>query len=260
MQHTWMTVFGIVFIFFMTSLGSAVVYCFKEKVAPRTNLLFLGFSAGIMAAASIWSLLLPALDGAIERLEKYNVFIVCFGFLCGCAFLRATDAFLTHFCQNDGGMVEMNCAKAIKLFLAVTLHNIPEGLAVGFAFGLATAVGDVAFVAALALAIGIGIQNLPEGAAVALPLKTAFGNKNKAFLYGVGSGAVEPIFAAIGYFLAAQLQWLQPWFLSFSAGAMIFVVIDELVPELKTSERSSVGTWAFVLGFILMMSLDVVLG
>ena len=148
-----------------------------------------------------------------------------------------------------------------KLFLAVTIHNIPEGLAVGLAFGGAAASGEyAAFVAALGLAIGMAVQNFPEGAAVSLPMKNAVGSRTKAFLYGAASGAVEPVFALLGYFLAANLSAAQPWFLSFAAGAMIFVVAEDLIPAANVSSHPHLGTWGVMVGFAIMMSLDVALG
>lgn len=147
------------------------------------------------------------------------------------------------------------------MFLAVTIHNIPEGLAVGFAFGAAAATGEYsAYISALALAIGIAIQNFPEGAAVALPMKSATQSRGKAFLFGTASGAVEPVFAIVGFFLASSLTMLQPWFLAFAAGAMIFVVVEDLIPDAHLSEHPHFGTWGAMLGFAVMMALDVALG
>ena len=147
------------------------------------------------------------------------------------------------------------------MFLAVTIHNIPEGLAVGFAFGAAATLGSTAgFVSALGLAVGMAIQNFPEGAAISLPMHHATGSKHKAFLFGAASGFVEPVSAVLGYFLASALTVLQPWFLAFSAGAMIFVVAEDLIPDAKLDEHSHVGTWGVMLGFVVMMILDVALG
>ena len=157
--------------------------------------------------------------------------------------------------------VKSNLSKTTKLFLAVTIHNVPEGLAVGFAFGGAALIGTkAAFLGALALAIGLGIQNFPEGAALSLPMEAETKNKNKAFLFGAASGVVEPISAVIGYFLATVLTTLQPWLLSFAAGAMIFVVVEDLIPEAKLDEHSHLGTWAVMIGFVVMMVLDIALG
>ena len=144
------------------------------------------------------------------------------------------------------------------MFLAVTAHNVPEGLAVGFAFGRAQRAGGI--LSALWLAIGIGVQNFPEGAAVALPVKQELNSSKKAFLYGMASGAVEPVFAALGYFLAAHLTWIQPWALAFSAGAMIYVVAEELLPQAQTPLLRKVGAWGVMIGFLVMMTLDVAFG
>ena len=166
-----------------------------------------------------------------------------------------------HKGTNEEEGLKSHLNKSAKLFLAVTIHNIPEGLAVGFAFGAAAALGEEgAFVSALGLAVGMAIQNFPEGAAVSLPMKTATGSRSKAFLYGMGSGAVEPVFAVVGYFLAANLTAAQPWFLAFAAGAMIFVVVEDLIPDAHLSEHPHFGTWGAMLGFAVMMALDVALG
>jgi ZIP family zinc transporter len=149
----------------------------------------------------------------------------------------------------------------MKLFFAVTLHNIPEGLALGFAFGAAAVSGDTAaYISALGLAIGIGIQNFPEGAAISLPMRQVTGNSKKAFLFGMGSGVVEPLSAIVGFLLASHLIVLQPWLLAFSAGAMLFVVAEDLIPDANLSENPHTGTWGFMIGFIIMMILDVALG
>ena len=154
--------------------------------------------------------------------------------------------------------VKMN--KVMRLFLAVTLHNIPEGLAVGFALGSASVVGEsTAILSALGLAIGISIQNFAEGAAIALPIKATSGSSHKAFLFGSLSGLVEPICAVVGYLLASFIQVLQPWLLAFAAGAMIFVVVEDLIPDAQSSGHSHIGTWSAMLGFVIMMIMDVVL-
>lgn len=155
----------------------------------------------------------------------------------------------------------MALKKPMKMFLAVTIHNIPEGLAVGFAFGAASVIGEKsAYLAALGLAVGMAIQNFPEGAAVSLPMKTVTGSKLKAFAYGTFSGAVEPVFALIGYMLASEIEILQPWLLAFAAGAMIFVVVEDLIPDSKMEEHPHLGTWGIMGGFVIMMILDVALG
>ena len=254
MNYTAITVFGIGFIFLMTTLGAALVYCFKTQMPEKLQSALFGFAAGVMTAASVWSLLLPALSEAETAWGSLAFVPVTIGFLLGGALIVGFDRALS-FRKNE------ECGRAKKLFLSVTLHNIPEGLAVGFAFGAAQSVGTAAaYIAALGLAVGVGVQNLPEGAAVSLPMQTALQSKHKAFLYGAWSAVVEPIFAVIGYFFAAYLQVLQPWLLAFSAGAMIFVVSEELLPETKRDIKSSIGAWGVMLGFALMMILDVALG
>lgn len=262
MNHTIFTVIGIAVIFLATTLGSALVFFFKKDISERVNTLFLGFAAGIMTAASVWSLLIPAMEGA-EDWGTWSFVPAVAGFILGGLFLVLLDKVIPHFhsgtSEEEGPHTALS--KSAKMFLAVTIHNIPEGLAVGFAFGAAAAEGtDAAFLVALGLAIGIAVQNFPEGAAVSLPLKRSTGSAGKAFLYGMGSGAVEPVFAVIGYFLAAALSAAQPWLLAFAAGAMIFVVAEDLIPDAKLLRHPHLGTWGVMIGFALMMVLDVALG
>jgi ZIP family zinc transporter len=262
MSNTFMVIFGISIIFVMNTLGSALVYFFKKEISGKVNTLFLGFASGIMIAASIWSLLLPSIEGS-ENLGKFNFLPAAVGFILGGFFLVLLDKVVPH--MHGGTNLEegphTSLKKSTKLFLAVTIHNIPEGLAVGFAFGAAATLGEhAAYIAAMGLAIGIGIQNFPEGAAISLPMQGVTGNKNRAFLYGMGSGAVEPVSAIIGYFLAAYIAVLQPWLLAFAAGAMIFVVAEDLIPDAQLSHNSHLGTWGVMAGFVVMMILDVALG
>lgn len=262
MTHTFSTIFGICFIFIMTTLGAALVYCFRKGISEKVNSIFLGFASGIMIAASVWSLLIPSMDMS-EEWGKLSFLPAAIGFLLGGLFLVILDEAVPHLHQGtkceEGPHSRLK--KSTKLFLAVTMHNIPEGLSVGFAFGAAASVGsDAAFLAALGLAVGIGIQNFPEGAAVALPMKMATGSSNRSFLMGMGSGAVEPVAAVLGYFLAAQMQALQPWLLSFAAGAMIFVIAEDLIPSMKLDNKSHAAVWGLMFGFVLMMALDVALG
>lgn len=262
MNKTLLVVIGFFIVFAMTTAGSSLVFFFKKDISPKINTLFLGFASGIMIAASVWSLLIPAMEGA-DNLGKLNFLPAAVGFIIGGLFLVLLDKVVPHFHKgtNEDEGPHVSLKKSSKMFLAVTIHNIPEGLAVGFAFGAAAATGDAAaYTAALGLAIGIGIQNFPEGAAVALPMKGAVGSSGKAFLYGMGSGAVEPLFAIIGYFMAAYLSVLQPWFLAFAAGAMIFVVAEDLIPDAKLTEHPHLGTWGVMIGFAVMMVLDVALG
>ena len=263
MSNTAMTILGFSIIFVMTTLGALLVFFFKKEISPKANTLFLGFASGVMIAASVWSLLIPSIEGAAEGFGALSFIPAAGGFLLGGLFLVLIDRVIPHLHKgtNEEEGPHVAWKKSSKLFLAVTIHNIPEGLAVGFAFGAAAASGQTAaYIAALGLAIGIGIQNLPEGAAVALPMRGVTGSRPKAFLYGMGSGAVEPVFAIVGYFLAASLAAAQPWFLAFAAGAMIFVVAEDLIPDAKLTEHPHLGTWGVMVGFVLMMILDVALG
>ena len=263
MNQTVIAAVGIGFIFLMTALGSALVFFFKKEISPKVNTLFLGFASGIMVAASVWSLLIPALEDAAESWGSWSFVPAAAGFLLGGLFLVLLDKLVPHVHSgtNEEEGPRTSLKKSTKLFLAVTIHNIPEGLAVGFAFGGALAGGESAgILAALGLALGIGIQNFPEGAAVSLPMKTVTGSSGKAFLYGLGSGTVEPLAAVIGLLLASALTSIMPWLLSFAAGAMIFVVVEDLIPDAKLAEHPHLGTWGAMAGFALMMILDVALG
>ncbi len=252
MNFALLTVFGFLFVFLTTVLGAALVYCIKKEISPKLYALVFGFSAGIMTAASVWSLLIPALESAKEWVGNSSFLPVALAFLFGGALIVSFE-FLTK--EDEAHSADI--LRARKLFLSMTLHNVPEGLAVGFAFGAAHLAGTAAaYIAALGLALGIGFQNLPEGAAVALPMKTALKSKSKAFLYGVCSAVVEPVFALLGYIFIGYLKPLQPWLLAFSAGAMLFVVVDELLPPTKL-EKGSFGAWGFMIGFVGMMILDV---
>ena len=262
MNETGIAAIGIALIFLMTTAGSALVFFFKKDISAKVNAAFLGFASGVMVAASVFGLLVPAMEQA-ENFGKFNWVPAAVGFLAGGAFLIVLDKIVPH--AHEGGEHEHGVHAALKkptkMFLAVTIHNIPEGLAVGFAFGAALAGGEMSSVsAALGLAIGIGIQNFPEGAAVSLPMKNATGSRSKAFWYGTASGAVEPIFALIGLFLAAFLSSAMPWLLSFAAGAMIFVVAEDLIPDAKLEKSPYIGGIGVMLGFTLMMILDVALG
>lgn len=262
MSNTAMTILGFSLIFAATTAGSSLVFFFKKNLSPKFNTVFLGFAAGVMIAASVWSLLIPSIEGSKDY-GVWQIMPAVVGFLLGGLFLVAVDKLVPHIHKgtNEEEGLHSHLNKYTKLFLAVTIHNIPEGLAVGFSFGVAAALGEPEpFVAALGLAIGIAIQNFPEGAAVSLPMKSAVGSRSKAFLFGTASGIVEPIFAVVGYFLATHLTMAQPWFLSFAAGAMIFVVAEDLIPDAKLAEHPHLGTWAVMVGFVLMMALDVVLG
>lgn len=257
------TFFGFLIIFLATTAGSAMVYFFKRDIPKRTNAVILGFAAGVMIAASVWSLLIPSIEVAETTFGSWSWMPATIGFLLGGLFLVLLDHVLPHFHigtgHEEGPHVKVH--KSTKLFLAVTIHNIPEGLAVGLAFGAAAVSGEPgAYYAALGLALGMAIQNFPEGAAIALPMKVATRSKHKAFLFGMSSGAVEPVAAVVGYILASEVAVLHPWMLGFAAGAMIFVVAEDLIPDSNISEYPHAGTWGVMLGFVLMMVLDVALG
>ena len=243
---------GTGFTFLMTTLGAAMVFCFAGEPTPRFQRTLLGFAAGVMTAASVWSLLLPA----IEQAPAYGLpgwLPPARGMLLGVVFLAALDALLPHLRAGRSTASE-GWRQSTLLMTAITLHNVPEGMAVGLAFALAAQGEGMAGAAALAL--GIGIQNFPEGAAVALPLRQSGRSRGRAFLGGVLSGGVEPVFGVLAVLVAAGVTPLMPWFLSFAAGAMLYVVVEELVPQ----AHSRAGTCGFVIGFLVMMVLDVALG
>ncbi len=262
MYNVLLTIFGFALIFAATTLGAALVFFFKKEISNKTNVLFLGFASGIMIAASIWSLIIPSIEGAGDY-GSWNFVPAVVGFLLGGLFFVFLDKVAPQLYAGGNNQEDFksDIKKPVKMFIAMTIHNIPEGLAVGFAFGAAAAYGtQSATLSALGLAVGIAIQNFPEGAAVSLPLQRATGSKSKSFLFGMASGAVEPVAAVIGYFLASSLIKAQPWLLSFAAGAMIFVVAEDLIPEAKTDNNSHLGTWGVMFGFAIMMALDVALG
>lgn len=243
----------------MTTLGSMIVFFFKRPIKDKTKSLMLGFASGLMIATSVWSLLMPS----IAQSQSYGVWSflpATIGVLLGGLFLVLLDKFVPWVLSSkkeERGPLD----KSKKLFLAVTLHNIPEGLAVGLAFGGAIVSGQSsAFLSALWLAIGIGIQNFPEGSAIALTIKEVSGSGKRGFWYGFFSGVIEPIVAVLGIFLATIISSVMPWLLSFAAGAMIYVVVEELMPEIKVADKGKIGSWGFIVGFVLMMVLDVAFG
>ena len=239
---------GTGFTFLMTTLGAAMVFFFSGEPQPRFQKAMLGFAAGVMTAASVWSLLLPSIQQASEG-GGPGWLPAAAGMLLGVAFLAALDSLLPYL---RGGSRQSR--QDTLLMTAITLHNVPEGMAVGLAFALAS--GGENLAGAAALALGIGIQNFPEGAAIALPLRQEGQSRRRAFAVGVASGSVEPVFGVLVVLAAAWAQPLMPWFLSFAAGAMLYVVVEELVPQ----AHSRAGTCGFVTGFLIMMVLDVALG
>ncbi len=248
-------------IFLATTLGSSFVFFFKKSFGPKTNNAILGFAGGIMISASIFGLILPSIEESKTILPNVSWLPPIAGFLLGGILLWIMDKTIPHFHQSSGieEGKEASISKNFKFFLAVTIHNIPEGLSVGFACGLALKGGTSdLFYSALSLAIGIAIQNIPEGAAVSIPMLGEGEKKGKAFLFGTLSGAVEPIFGIVGLFLA-QLAVITPWLLSFAAGAMFYVTLDEILPESRKGGYEHYGLWSFMIGFALMMALEITL-
>ena len=238
---------GTLFPFLMTTLGAALVFLFQGDRKDRTQQVCMGFAAGVMSAAAVFSMILPAM-----RQNEGGWLIVTLGFMLGAAMIAGVDALMCRIrrIQNASD----SARKRLMMVAAITLHNIPEGMAVGLAFALAADGESLA--GAFALALGIGVQNFPEGAAVALPVYQSGKSKRRAFWTGVLSGAVEPLFGALVVLAAAGIHALMPWLLSFAAGAMLYVVAEELLP--RAGGRR--GTCGFLVGFLLMMILDVALG
>ena len=243
----------------MTALGAAVVFLFRHRSSPALHRVMLGFAAGVMIAASMWSLLIPAIEEA-QAMGMPGWLPAAGGSVLGIGFLLAMDALLPHL-TPESFHLHNSPSRTALLVLAVTLHNIPEGMAVGVSFALAAQSGDPALLtAATALAMGVGIQNFPEGAAISLPLRQEGMGRFRAFLMGAASGLVEPVFALLTVLMAGTVEPLLPWLLSFAAGAMLYVVVEELIPEANLSQGGHSGTLGVMAGFLLMMILDVALG
>lgn len=254
---------GTMFTFLMTALGAATVFFFRREITPAIQRLFLGFAAGVMIAASVWSLLIPAIEDA-QAAGIPGYIPAAGGFILGVAFLLLLDQALPNLHHDDPHAPKSKRSKRTALLMvAMTLHNVPEGMAVGLAFAQAARhqSGTLLWLSAAgALALGIGIQNFPEGAAIALPLRQEGNSRTRAFMEGCLSGVVEPIFGVLAAIVAGGVAPLMPWFLSFAAGAMMVVVVEELIPEAQLEEGSHAGTYAVMFGFLLMMVLDVALG
>ncbi len=254
-------VLGLMIPFIGTTAGAGCVFFLKNAIRPSVQKALLGFASGVMVAASVWSLLIPAMDmsGGMGRLAFVPAAV---GFLLGIGFLLALDRLIPHLhldCEEPEGP-KKNLRKSTMLVLAVTLHNIPEGMAVGVALaGILSESGQITLAGALALSLGIAIQNFPEGAIISLPLKEAAG-RGKAFLYGLLSGVVEPMGGALMLLLSGFLGPALPYLLAFAAGAMVYVVVEELIPESAQGDHSNIGTIGFAVGFVCMMILDVALG
>ena len=253
---------GLAIPFIGTTLGSGMVFLMKNKINNKIEKFLLGFASGVMIAASVWSLLIPS----IEMAKNQNVaewIPATVGFLLGIIFLLILDSVIPHLHLNTDKPegIKAKVQKTTMMVLAVTLHNIPEGMAVGVVFAGAIAQNTgITMAGAIALAIGIAIQNFPEGAIISMPLKSEGMSKSKAFLYGTLSGIVEPIGAIITIALTNLVVPILPYFLSFAAGAMIYVVVEELIPESQNGEHSNIGTIGVAIGFVIMMILDVALG
>ena len=252
---------GTMFTFLATALGAATVYFFKKDIPQNIQRAFLGFAAGVMIAASVWSLLIPAMEMAAENGQN-EWLPAAGGFVLGAAFLLLLDRVLPHLHagSDEPEGLRSSFSRTTMLVLAVTLHNIPEGLAVGLAFGLAGESSAISLSGAIALSLGMALQNFPEGAAISLPLKKEGLSNNRSFLLGALSGVVEPIAGVTGVLIAGSIVGIMPWFLAFAAGAMIYVVVEELIPEAQLGEHSHAGTASVMSGFLVMMLLDVVLG
>ena len=255
-------VYGLLIPFLGTALGAVMVFFLKNNIKQSVEKLLLGFASGVMIAASVWSLLIPAIEMSEEQ-GKIGWLAPAVGFLLGMVFLLVLDSVVPHMHldKEKPEGVKSKLKKTTMLVLAVTLHNIPEGMAVGVTFaGAILGNSGITMTGAFALAIGIAIQNFPEGAIISMPLKSEGVSKGKAFLYGAISGIVEPIAAIITILLTELVVPILPYLLSFAAGAMIYVVVEELIPESQMGEHSNVGTVGVALGFVIMMILDVALG
>ena len=256
------TLYGILIPFIGTSLGAACVLFMKNSLNPLVERALIGFAAGVMVAASIWSLLIPSMEQA-AKLGNWAFVPAVIGFWLGILFLLFLDQTVPHMHVNsdEAEGPKSRLQKTTMLVLAVTLHNIPEGCAVGIVYaGWRSGNTEITALGALALSLGIAIQNFPEGAIISLPLRAEGMGKGKALFYGILSGAVEPAAAVVTILLAQQILPALPYFLSFAAGAMMYVVVEELIPEMSAGKHSNIGTVLFAAGFTLMMALDVALG
>jgi ZIP family zinc transporter len=255
-------IIGLLIPFLGTTLGSGMVFLMKNTMNKKVEKILLGFASGVMIAASVWSLLIPSINMAEEQ-GKVAWIPAVIGFLLGIVFLLTLDSLIPHLhLETDKPEgIKSKLKKTTMMVLAVTLHNIPEGMAVGVTFaGAIIGNAGITMAGAFALAIGIAIQNFPEGAIISMPLKSEGMTKSKAFLYGTLSGIVEPIGAVITILLTNAVVPILPYLLSFAAGAMLYVVVEELIPESQAGEHSNIGTIGVAIGFAIMMILDVSLG
>lgn len=257
-----MVFYGILIPFLGTVLGAACVFFMRGAMGDSLQRALSGFAAGVMVAASIWSLLIPAIDQS-AHMGQLSFIPAAVGFWIGILFLLLLDHLIPHLHRNAQSAEgpESTLQKSTMLLLAVTLHNIPEGMAVGVVYaGYLSGSTQITLMGALALSIGIAIQNFPEGAIISMPLRSEGMKKSKAFLGGALSGVVEPVGAILTILAASSIVPLLPYFLSFAAGAMLYVVVEELIPEMSAGKHSNIGTVFFAVGFSVMMILDVALG
>jgi len=258
----WNVTAGILIPFLGTALGAGMVFLLKKEMNELLQKVLLGFASGVMIAASVWSLLIPAIEMAEEK-GIITWMPAAAGFMGGILFLLVLDSIIPHLHleKNRSEGVPSRLKKTTKLVLAVTLHNIPEGMAVGVTFaGLVAGNELISLSGALALSFGIAIQNFPEGAIISMPLKSEGMSKPKAFLYGALSGIVEPAAAVLTILLMEVMEPVLPYLLSFAAGAMIYVVVEELIPETQSGKHTNLGIVGVAVGFVLMMIMDVALG
>ena len=252
---------GLLIPFLGTALGSGCVFFMRRELSQSLQKALSGFAAGVMVAASVWSLLIPAMEQA-SNMGGWAFLPAFVGFWLGVLFLLLLDHVIPHLHRNAGQAEgpKSKLARTTMMVLAVTLHNVPEGMAVGVVYaGLISGSGEITAGGALALALGIAIQNFPEGAIISMPLHAEGADKGKSFLYGVLSGAVEPVFGFVTVLAAGLIVPAMPYLLSFAAGAMLYVVVEELIPDMAQGRHSHVGVLMFALGFSLMMALDVAL-
>lgn len=255
-------VIGLIIPLLGTMLGSAFVFLMKGEMSLRLQKTLLGFASGVMVAASVWSLLIPAMDMEAEK-GTLSVLPAAVGFLLGIGFLFLIDELTPHLhigTDKPEGMTS-RLSKTAMLALAVTIHNLPEGMAVGVVFaGAENGMANISVTSAVAVSLGIAIQNIPEGAIISMPMRAAGNSRWKSFLIGSLSGAVEPVGAVAVLLLASLLMPVLPYMLAFAAGAMFYVVVEELIPEASNGQHSNLSTIGFAIGFVLMMVLDVVMG
>ncbi len=256
------TAIGLLIPFLGTTLGAAMVFFMKKEINIKVKKLLLGFAAGVMISASIWSLLIPAIDMTEEQ-GKIGWIPASIGFIIGILFLLLLDNLIPHL-HIEGNKTEgikVKFKKTTMMLLAVILHNIPEGMTIGVVYaGVLAQNAGITLAGAVALSLGIAIQNFPEGAIISMPLKSEGVSKTKAFLYGTLSGIVEPVAALITILLTNAVLPILPYLLSFAAGAMIYVVVEELIPDAHAGEHSNIGTIGVAIGFVIMMILDISLG